>query len=283
MLSLKLILETLLKVNNTELSIQLLKSLNECLSLVVITMESNGKMEDKKLQESEESLLRLILDKAKSVWTETKKLSWKLIYSMAQTVPGLQRFFPLAEYNEHFAEEMLEILRRGNYQLKSVAASSLCCLLSQNYHTPVKRTCCSKVLLLATSDSCYARITYIVFFKASLEYFSLSFIAEHNLFAPFIKLSDDRVSNVRIHFLKAAKEVTMKLTKDLHKSVITKVKELKNDKDKDVKNIANDIYGDIQNLLNSDEEMQTQLEKDNDKKILHEKELNMIVMYWQTH
>lgn len=275
---LKLILETLLKVNNTELSIQLLKSLNECLSLIVITMESSGKMEDKKLQESEESLLRLILDKAKSVWTETKKLSWKLIYSMVQIVPGLQKFFPLAEYNEYFVEEMLEVLRGGNCQLKSAAASSLCSLLSQNYHTPVKRTCCSKVLLLATSDSCYARINYILFFKASLEYFSLKFITEYNLFAPFIKLSDDKVSNVRIHFLRAAKEVIAKLTKDLQKSVITKVKELKEDKDRDVKDRASSTYNSIQDLLNSNEEIQAQLKINNDAKISHEKELNTIVL-----
>jgi len=272
---LRVLLEQFLTIPNTSLSIQLLKSLDEYLGLIV---EFNSKIEEKKLQE--ENLFNSILDKTKSTWLEVKKLTWKQIYSMIEIIPTLQKFFTLSEYNEYFLEELLRIIRQNNYQLKMIAALSLCNLLSHNHRTPVKKSYCSKMLALATSECCYERISFIFFFKASLKHFSLEFCCEHDLFVTFIKLGSDKILNIRIRFLKAAKEVITKLTKDLQCILINQVKELRKDKVIDVKQLADKIYEEIQEILKSNDEVQEILRKKNNAKLQRDKELiNLVFNY----
>jgi hypothetical protein len=269
---LRVLLEQFLAIHNTSLSIQLLKTLNEYLALVV---ELNSKAEEKKLQE--ENLFNSILDKTKSTWQEVKKLTWTQTYLMIEIIPTLQKFFSLSEYNEYFLEELLVILKQSNNQLKSIAALSLCDLLSYNYRSPIKKSYCLKISALGSSGCCYERISFILFFKASLKYFSLEFICEYGLFVAFIKLGSDKVLNIRIRFLKAAKEVIVHLTKDLQCTLIKQLKELREDKSRDVKQLADNIYEDIQEILNSNNKVQEVLREENNAKLQHERELLCLV------
>ena len=268
-----------MKLQSFPLVLKLFTKLADYLPMIIVSAQSDVKLDDKKLQESEDIFLKFVMEKIKYLWLCMKQFTWRDRCTILRIIPTFQRFFPIQDYNEYFLGEILNIINTSNFKVKEAAAQSMCDLLSCNYHSAVKKVYFSKIISMANADSYYERSCYLIVFKAALQYFSLSLIASQGLFPLFLNLANDKTSNMKIRFLEVIHEIICHITKDYQNMVIEKIKELQNDKNKDVKEVADKIFKKIQTILESNTDIQEQIKADESMKLDHENKITYLVIY----
>ncbi len=275
--------ETLLaKVSTVPLSIKLFESLSQVIP-VFITGRNGSGAEEQKSRDADENLLRTISEKLKTVWTESKKGSWKNVYSMLGIVPLVNQYFPTHDYNEHFLDESFVVLRTGNLQTKNMAAEALCKFLAENQYSGKRNSIIGRVMALAQSPSYYERISYLDFCEAATKSFSTGFLKDKGIISAFVKLAGDKVSNLRIRWLGAAKNLITVggVNEEQQKELVGKINELKTDKNKDVKKISYKIWGEVTKFIEKvTEQEKEKFEEEDIQKSTHEKELLALVLFF---
>eukprot|EP00826_Nyctotherus_ovalis_P015204 TRINITY_DN14301_c0_g1_i1.p1 TRINITY_DN14301_c0_g1~~TRINITY_DN14301_c0_g1_i1.p1 ORF type:complete len:357 (-),score=76.01 TRINITY_DN14301_c0_g1_i1:63-1133(-) len=164
-------------------------------------------------------------------WERAKKL-WRCTVEFIRAIPPIRKIFAKQGFSEYFLEELLNITREGNMQVKSNAAHAFCLLLRQEkvyknidqYLTGVKR--------LKNSSSYYERVAFLEFAEAFTYHFSQKFLREKGILTDILSLTSDKVSTLRIRSIRVIARI---ITNVIEQKLLQKqLAELSKDTNKDV-------------------------------------------------
>eukprot|EP00826_Nyctotherus_ovalis_P016301 TRINITY_DN14712_c0_g3_i4.p1 TRINITY_DN14712_c0_g3~~TRINITY_DN14712_c0_g3_i4.p1 ORF type:complete len:594 (-),score=123.58 TRINITY_DN14712_c0_g3_i4:454-2235(-) len=185
----------------------------------------------------DEKFQKQVLNWIKQLWKAGCK---RHLRPLIEIVPRCQEFFPLADYNHYFMEELVGMLRTGNKAEKKLGASSFCLLYLKNYMPEVRNDALNRVLAMAQSKSCFERQAVLSFVEAAIDHFSLKFLIDKKIIDTHMSLAEDKVSNVRIQFSRVAKKIVTVIARNakVKSNLSNLLNLLQNDMDKDVRKLA---------------------------------------------
>ena len=187
------------------------------------------------------------LRRIRELWSMSKSWPWKDQESFIKAIPELKSTFKLEDYSNYFLDELFVTVRNGNRQTKAAAIRCICDLVSHNYYAKKRTETFTKLMDLGKSSSnYYDRHHFLVFCETALEYFSFKLLQELKLFDQFFKLTDDKVSNIRLKAISVSVPIWKCVDEPLREEIQEKLNTLRNDKNKEVRNFADTMFTQIQ-------------------------------------
>ncbi len=225
-------------MQNITLFVRLFKSLPR---IVFAMMPAPTKPVPEEQKYRDEAFLSTVSERLKTVWIEIKKSSWRNLSEFVTSLPSFQPCFPAvgAEYNEYFLEELCATLRSANLQVKPTISDAICALLRVNHKAAKRAAVFAKLMLYSQSESCYDRVSFLVFSVSAAGCYSRSYLRKAKLVACLTQLGGDRAVGVRMRFIDTALKVLLSLGEDSRGELLSQLKELQQDKDREVRRLAN--------------------------------------------
>jgi len=223
--------------------------------------EDSDSTEDLKFKE-------LMIKQMKKWWEEED--NWRDLSLLIDVVARTQQHFPLISYNNYYLEEIFNQLTEGNYEIQKVSAKAICKLLVGN-NIQLKRDEAFKKINKLSTGSYYDKRRYLLFCSYAVESFAHSVLKAINVFKHFIKLSEDKISNIRLGYLKIATKMWVNACdKEIREEIMNSIKKLHEDTNTEVRNYSVKVHENLANHLSEILKTDEQRKKKNEERELKE-------------
>jgi len=199
-------------------------------------------------------------------WNRLKGSSWRCMVEFIRVIPLIKKTFAKQKFSEYFLEELLDVVKTGNMQIKSNAAHVFCLLLRQDdvykkidsYLVKIRKLKCS---------SYYERVGFLELIQAFTYHFSHKFLRDKEIILDVIELANNKISVLRIRVIRVINNIINHIKGDQQQLLQKKLHELSNSINKDVAYEANKAITN-NNLKKSQEEINKRDEKLEEQEVL---------------
>ncbi len=251
--------DALLFGENPDVSTSMLPTLPEAMRVLLSDLEFpppardpdvEGEEEEKKQHERQlqqrEMYRKRVAERVVSLWIRAEGRGWRELAGFLRLLPAIDAALGMPEFNQLALCRSLERLTGGNNEVRKHAADAVCQLLLNNFVASKRKETEGEIVKLAAGKTFVSRVAFLRFCEAAARHFSRRLLSSTKIMSLCISLAEDRVVDVRIGFLKVAKEMfRMALNEETEDLIVEKVDSLRNDKSKDVRNIADSVYTDM--------------------------------------
>lgn len=186
-------------------------------------------------------------------------------------LPSIRTIFVGCKFSEYFLDELLDVIKCGNLQVKSNASHAFCLLLRQEDIYKKRDQYLTDIRKLKDSESYYERVSFLIFSEALTFHFSQQFLKTQKIITAIADLSNDKISNMRIRVVNTIMNIALYLKEDLLKVLINTITTLCNDTNKDVREKAKKaakVFANLNDMANREERNKTDSEREEEEKCL---------------
>lgn len=180
-----------------------------------------------------------MLSKVKELWNTFKKGAWRDQACIIPVISGIQSPFAVEEYNNYYLDELQEVAKNGNRETKKLSLKAICELLIENYITDKRTHVLKNLIEMAKAKDFYTRFQFLVFCEIAIDYFSFQMLNELGIFKLYLDLAEDKISNIRLKFVKITLNIWKICDKGVRNSISAKLNIIyKADKNREVRYLA---------------------------------------------
>ena len=199
----------------------------------LIPKEDEDIKEDLKFKE-------FIIKRIKKLWSENS--TWRELATLIKVISRTQEFLALNSYVNYYVDEFFTHIMKGNNEIQKLSIEGICRLLI-SCQDLVKRNETFEKLNQLRYGGYYDRKRFIIFCSFAVEFFAPSLLEKFKLFENYITLSEDKVTNIKLSYLKSYIKIWTYATNTIIRNNITEtLKKLKDDENAEVKKSSMKVF-----------------------------------------